>query len=85
VHERSTERGAVLNPIDTPTSLTSCREELIPGQPHIPCVGLGEEIQILRRARGQPVRQQRRSPGQQEPAAGRQAEEQVGDLRSGTQ
>jgi hypothetical protein len=57
VVEQSTECAAVRDSVDFPVSLTCCCEELIPGQPNLAGVGLGEEIQILRRAHRQPLRQ----------------------------
>lgn len=80
VDEESTERTRVVHPLDMPATLTSSREELIPGQHDIAGIRAGEEIQVLRRSRRETLHQQRRSPGQQKPAACRQAEEQLRDL-----
>lgn len=63
MHEQSTERATVLDSVDVSASLdSSCCEDLIPDQPHVAGVGLSEEIQIPRRARRQPLRQQTLPP-----------------------
>ena len=79
--EQAAERVAALNRVDIPIVSTRRSKELIPRPTDITSARPGEEIQILGQARRQTLRQQRPSPGQQEPVTGRQAEEQLRHLQ----
>lgn len=80
-NDQPTERIAVMDPLSAPASLPDRFLQGIAGSGNMAALRCGEEVQVLGGASGQVLRQQGRSPGQQEASTFRQTKEQPGDLR----
>jgi hypothetical protein len=69
-----------MDPLRVPASLAGRSLQCIACGGNVPLPGGGEEVEVFCGPRREVLREQSRSPGQQEAFAGRQGEEQSGHL-----